>query len=178
MFPVGPKWPHTPTTPPHPQGLGPKWPTGQSHTAVQVRSGSEGPPDALPHTLRHSRRAPSSRDAGPNESHRKHEPPHKGQTSPKPGGHTPRRAKPVPQETRPVSQGPFGSQTRGADATKGQTSPKPGEGAREKHWRAVGRKNPLVETYLPGDLMVGVTGFEPATSSSRTTRATKLRHTP
>src|SRR5690606_24851892 len=25
---------------------------------------------------------------------------------------------------------------------------------------------------------VGVTGFEPATSSSRTTRATKLRHTP
>ncbi len=27
-------------------------------------------------------------------------------------------------------------------------------------------------------LLVGVTGFEPATSSSRTTRATKLRHTP
>lgn len=27
-------------------------------------------------------------------------------------------------------------------------------------------------------LVVGVTGFEPATSSSRTTRATKLRHTP
>ncbi len=26
--------------------------------------------------------------------------------------------------------------------------------------------------------LVGVTGFEPATSSSRTTRATKLRHTP
>ena len=26
--------------------------------------------------------------------------------------------------------------------------------------------------------MVGVTGFEPATSSSRTMRATKLRHTP
>ena len=26
--------------------------------------------------------------------------------------------------------------------------------------------------------MVGVTGFEPATSSSRTKRATKLRHTP
>lgn len=26
--------------------------------------------------------------------------------------------------------------------------------------------------------MVGVTGFEPATSSSRTTRATKLRYTP
>jgi hypothetical protein len=33
----------------------------------------------------------------------------------------------------------------------------------------------------PGDLLlqrVGVTGFEPATSSSRTKRATKLRHTP
>src|SRR5690625_3679271 len=28
------------------------------------------------------------------------------------------------------------------------------------------------------ELMVGVTGFEPATSSARTTRATKLRHTP
>ena len=27
-------------------------------------------------------------------------------------------------------------------------------------------------------LLVGVTGFEPAASSSRTTRATKLRHTP
>lgn len=27
-------------------------------------------------------------------------------------------------------------------------------------------------------MCVGVTGFEPATSSSRTTRATKLRHTP
>ena len=26
--------------------------------------------------------------------------------------------------------------------------------------------------------LVGVTGFEPATSSSRTTRATKLRYTP
>ena len=26
--------------------------------------------------------------------------------------------------------------------------------------------------------LVGVTGFEPAASSSRTTRATKLRHTP
>lgn len=26
--------------------------------------------------------------------------------------------------------------------------------------------------------MVGVTGFEPATSASRTLRATKLRHTP
>ena len=29
-----------------------------------------------------------------------------------------------------------------------------------------------------GNLLVGVTGFEPATSSSRTKRATKLRHTP
>lgn len=27
-------------------------------------------------------------------------------------------------------------------------------------------------------MLVGVTGFEPATSSSRTKRATKLRHTP
>ena len=27
-------------------------------------------------------------------------------------------------------------------------------------------------------LLVGVTGFEPAASSSRTKRATKLRHTP
>ena len=30
----------------------------------------------------------------------------------------------------------------------------------------------------PALTMVGVTGFEPATSSSRTKRATKLRHTP
>jgi len=29
-----------------------------------------------------------------------------------------------------------------------------------------------------GHHKVGVTGFEPAASSSRTTRATKLRHTP
>ncbi len=28
------------------------------------------------------------------------------------------------------------------------------------------------------ELLVGMTGFEPATSSSRTTRATKLRHIP
>lgn len=28
------------------------------------------------------------------------------------------------------------------------------------------------------NVLVGVTGFEPATSSSRTKRATKLRHTP
>ena len=32
---------------------------------------------------------------------------------------------------------------------------------------------PSLSLYL-----VGVTGFEPATSSSRTKRATKLRHTP
>ena len=31
---------------------------------------------------------------------------------------------------------------------------------------------------FPEEKMVGVTGFEPATSSSRTTRATKLRYTP
>ena len=31
---------------------------------------------------------------------------------------------------------------------------------------------------LSGIPLVGVTGFEPATSSSRTKRATKLRHTP
>ena len=29
-----------------------------------------------------------------------------------------------------------------------------------------------------GNVVVGVTGFEPAASSSRTKRATKLRHTP
>ncbi len=36
------------------------------------------------------------------------------------------------------------------------------------------------EAYAPAFLasLVGVTGFEPATSSSRTKRATKLRHTP
>jgi hypothetical protein len=38
-------------------------------------------------------------------------------------------------------------------------------------YRPVGRR-------IASILMVGVTGFEPATSSSRTTRATKLRHTP
>ena len=32
--------------------------------------------------------------------------------------------------------------------------------------------------YLTRPSTVGVTGFEPATSSSRTKRATKLRHTP
>jgi hypothetical protein len=31
---------------------------------------------------------------------------------------------------------------------------------------------------LGKSMMVGVTGFEPATSASRTLRATKLRHTP
>jgi hypothetical protein len=34
------------------------------------------------------------------------------------------------------------------------------------------------ETALIRPFVVGVTGFEPATSSSRTKRATKLRHTP
>ena len=32
--------------------------------------------------------------------------------------------------------------------------------------------------HSAAEKLVGVTGFEPATSSSRTTRATKLRHTP
>jgi hypothetical protein len=32
--------------------------------------------------------------------------------------------------------------------------------------------------YSPGKSMVGVAGFEPTTSSSRTKRATKLRYTP
>ena len=35
-----------------------------------------------------------------------------------------------------------------------------------------------IMTLACGFAMVGVTGFEPATSSSRTKRATKLRHTP
>ena len=34
------------------------------------------------------------------------------------------------------------------------------------------------EPATSGFQMVGVTGFEPATSASRTLRATKLRHTP
>src|SRR5680860_899405 len=38
-------------------------------------------------------------------------------------------------------------------------------------------KPPLNLGFLRA-LIVGVTGFEPAASSSRTTRATKLRHTP
>jgi hypothetical protein len=36
----------------------------------------------------------------------------------------------------------------------------------------------LPKLALQGKTTVGVTGFEPATSSSRTKRATKLRHTP
>ena len=44
----------------------------------------------------------------------------------------------------------------------------------------------MLKADLTGDIipsqsgfpLVGVTGFEPATSSSRTMRATKLRHTP
>ena len=43
------------------------------------------------------------------------------------------------------------------------------------------RMKPLVENLnvaLTRHFTVGVTGFEPATSSSRTKRATKLRHTP
>ena len=37
---------------------------------------------------------------------------------------------------------------------------------------------PAAAESLSDDAVVGVTGFEPAASSSRTTRATKLRHTP
>lgn len=40
------------------------------------------------------------------------------------------------------------------------------------------KKGPRWAGALLNDAMVGVTGFEPAASSSRTTRATKLRHTP
>jgi hypothetical protein len=39
------------------------------------------------------------------------------------------------------------------------------------------KQNPLNINMLRG-LFVGVAGFEPTTSSSRTTRATKLRYTP
>ena len=39
-------------------------------------------------------------------------------------------------------------------------------------------KAPIGEPMRALLTLVGVTGFEPATSSSRTTRATKLRHTP
>ncbi len=48
-------------------------------------------------------------------------------------------------------------------------------------WLAFDRKNPrLVEQDEGSNLLtlVGVAGFEPTTSSSRTKRATKLRHTP
>ena len=36
----------------------------------------------------------------------------------------------------------------------------------------------IIVTLTCGNVLVGVTGFEPAASSSRTKRATKLRHTP
>lgn len=35
-----------------------------------------------------------------------------------------------------------------------------------------------VGSFLPTAFSIGVTGFEPATSWSQTTRATELRHTP
>ena len=41
-----------------------------------------------------------------------------------------------------------------------------------------GSCSPVPANGAGGELAVGVTGFEPATSSSRTKRATKLRHTP
>ena len=54
---------------------------------------------------------------------------------------------------------------------------------REQHMRAVpaGGENgqrPNPSHWIEPLPLVGVTGFEPATSSSRTKRATKLRHTP
>jgi hypothetical protein len=39
-------------------------------------------------------------------------------------------------------------------------------------------KSPAVGALTCWVMLVGVTGFEPAASSSRTKRATKLRHTP
>jgi hypothetical protein len=39
-------------------------------------------------------------------------------------------------------------------------------------------KGPVSRAFQSVLYLVGVTGFEPATSSSRTKRATKLRHTP
>ena len=36
----------------------------------------------------------------------------------------------------------------------------------------------MIVALTCGNVLVGVTGFEPAASSSRTKRATKLRHTP
>ena len=44
-------------------------------------------------------------------------------------------------------------------------------------WR-YGRKNSRESVGLPAIFMVGVTGFEPATSWTRTMRTTKLCHTP
>ena len=57
----------------------------------------------------------------------------------------------------------------------------PGISATNTSRRAAGPNPPLVGSAHSDVLrhhMVGVTGFEPATSSSRTKRATKLRHTP
>ena len=45
-------------------------------------------------------------------------------------------------------------------------------------YRPAGGDGLICHFALTRPNMVGVTGFEPATSSSRTKRATKLRHTP
>jgi hypothetical protein len=42
----------------------------------------------------------------------------------------------------------------------------------------VATRFPATSRLNCADVVVGVTGFEPAASSSRTKRATKLRHTP
>src|SRR5690606_22867737 len=68
---------------------------------------------------------------------------------------------------------------QGADDPSGQPCP---DGSQDR------RRTSLLTSRRPcrhhrqglwnATLLVGVTGFEPATSSSRTKRATKLRHTP
>ena len=48
----------------------------------------------------------------------------------------------------------------------------------EKALRSINRKRPAHRLVFTKQKMVGMTGFEPAASSSRTMRATKLRHIP
>ena len=48
-----------------------------------------------------------------------------------------------------------------------------------EQWTAMGPQTPEREVHFPYDRgLVGVTGFEPATSWSQTRRATELRYTP